>query len=59
MSVFRYAENPSIGEEQIKQLPKEKLQKDKQQSIKHTHKTVVSSNSSYHLMKQNRLAGSI
>jgi hypothetical protein len=31
----------SIEEEQITQWPKEKVQKDKQRSTKHTHKTKV------------------
>ena len=40
--VWRYQrcnQNPSIEEEQTTQLPKEKVQKDKQRSTKHTHKT--------------------
>jgi hypothetical protein len=32
-------QNPYIEEEQTTQWPKEKVQKDKQQSTKHTHKT--------------------
>ena len=32
-------QNPYIEEEQTTQLPKEKVQRDKQRSIKHTHKT--------------------
>ena len=32
-------QNPHIEEEQTKQWPKEKVQKDKQQSTKHTYKT--------------------
>jgi hypothetical protein len=32
-------QNPYIEEEQITQWPKEKVQKDKQQSTKHTYKT--------------------
>ena len=32
-------QNPSIEEEQTTQSPKEKVQKDKQRSTKHTHKT--------------------
>ena len=32
-------QNPYIEEEQTKQWPKEKVQKDKQRSTKHTHKT--------------------
>jgi len=32
-------QNPYIEEEQITQWPKEKVQKDKQRSIKHTYKT--------------------
>ena len=32
-------QNPYIEEEQIAQWPKEKVQKDKQRSTKHTHKT--------------------
>ena len=32
-------ENPYIEEEQTTQWPKEKVQKDKQRSTKHTHKT--------------------
>jgi hypothetical protein len=32
-------QNPYIEEEQIPQRPKEKVQKDKQRSTKHTHKT--------------------
>jgi hypothetical protein len=32
-------QNPYIEEEQTTQWPKEKVQKDKQQSPKHTHKT--------------------
>jgi hypothetical protein len=31
-------QNPYIEEEQTTQWPKEKVQKDKQRSIKHTHK---------------------
>ena len=34
-------ENPSFDKEQTTQWPKEKVQKDKQQSIKHTHKTKI------------------
>ena len=40
--VWRYQrgnQNPYINEEQITQWPKEKVQKDKQRSTKHTHKT--------------------
>jgi hypothetical protein len=40
--VWRYQrghQNPYIEEEQITQWPKEKVQKDKQRSTKHTHKT--------------------
>ena len=32
-------QNPYIEEEQTSQWPKEKIQKDKQRSTKHTHKT--------------------
>ena len=32
-------QNPYIEEEQTKQWPKEKVQKDKQRSTKHAHKT--------------------
>jgi hypothetical protein len=32
-------QNPYIKEEQTTQWPKEKVQKDKQRSTKHTHKT--------------------
>jgi hypothetical protein len=32
-------QNPYIEEEQTMQWPKEKVQKDKQRSTKHTHKT--------------------
>ena len=32
-------QNPYIEKEQTTQRPKEKLQKDKQRSTKHTHKT--------------------
>ena len=32
-------QNPYIEEEQITQRPKEKVQKDKSRSTKHTHKT--------------------
>ena len=32
-------QNPRIEEEQTPQLPKEKVQKDKQRSTKHTYKT--------------------
>jgi hypothetical protein len=32
-------QNPYVEEEQTTQWPKEKVQKDKQQSTKHTHKT--------------------
>ena len=32
-------QNPYIEEEQTTQWPKEKVQKDKQRSTKHTHKT--------------------
>ena len=32
-------QNPYIEEEQTTQWPKEKVQKDKQRSIKHTYKT--------------------
>jgi hypothetical protein len=41
-SVGRYQrgnQNPHIKEEQTTQWPKEKVQKDKQRSTKHTHKT--------------------
>jgi hypothetical protein len=40
--VWRYQrgnQNPHIEEEQITQWPKEKIQKDKQRSTKHTYKT--------------------
>ena len=40
--VWRYQrgnQNPYIEEEQKTQWPKEKVQKDKQRSTKHTHKT--------------------
>jgi len=40
--VWRYQkgnQNPYIEEEQTKQWTKEKVQKDKQRSTKHTHKT--------------------
>jgi len=37
-------QNPYIEEEQTTQWPKEKVQKDKQRSAKHTHKTKRSSN---------------
>ena len=40
--VLRYQRgnhNPDIEEEQTTQWPKEKVQKDKQRSVKHTHKT--------------------
>ena len=40
--VWRYQRdnhNPYIEEEQTKQWTKEKIQKDKQRSTKHTHKT--------------------
>ena len=40
--VWRYQkgnQNPYIKEEQTTQWPKEKVQKDKQRSTKHTHKT--------------------
>jgi hypothetical protein len=33
-------QNPYIEEEQTTQYPKEKVQKDKQRSTKHTHKTI-------------------
>jgi len=32
-------QNPYVEEEQTTQWPKEKVQKDKQRSTKHTHKT--------------------
>ena len=41
--VWRYQkgnQNPYIEEEQTTQGPKEKVQKDKQLSTKHTHKTI-------------------
>ena len=41
-TVWRYQrgnQNPKIEEEQTTQCPKEKGQKDKQQSTKHAHKT--------------------
>ena len=41
--VWRYQrgnQNPYIEEEQTTQCPKEKMQKDKQRSIKHTYKTI-------------------
>jgi len=34
-------QNPYIEDEQTTQWPKEKVQKDKQRSTKHTHKTKV------------------
>ena len=40
--VWRYQrgnQNPHMEEEQTIKLPKEKVQKDKQRSTKHTHKT--------------------
>jgi len=40
--VWRYQrsnQNPTIEEEQTTQWPKEKVQKDKQRSTKHTYKT--------------------
>ena len=42
-SVWRYQrdnQNPYIEEEQIRQLPKEKVQWEKQRSTKHTYKTL-------------------
>ena len=33
-------QNPNNEEEQTTQWPKEKVQKDKQRSTKHTHKTI-------------------
>ena len=44
--VWRYQrghQNPYIGEEQTTQWPKEKVQKDKQRSTKHTYKTTLKS----------------
>jgi cytochrome b subunit of formate dehydrogenase len=38
MGYQRGNQNPYIEEEQTKQWPKEKVQKDKQRSTKHTHK---------------------
>jgi hypothetical protein len=37
-------QNPFIEEEQTTQWPKEKVQKDKQRSTKHTYKAIVTSN---------------
>ena len=39
MVTKRGNQNPYIEEEQTKQWPKEKVQKDKQRSTKHTYKT--------------------
>jgi hypothetical protein len=39
MKIPKGNQNPHIKEEQITQWPKEKVQKDKQRSTKHTHKT--------------------
>jgi hypothetical protein len=36
---FKRNQNPYIEEEQETQWPKEKVQKDKQRTTKHTHKT--------------------
>ena len=38
----RGSQNPYIEEEQTTQWPKEKVQKDKQRSTKHTYKTTTS-----------------
>jgi hypothetical protein len=37
--ILRGNQNPYIKDEQTTQCPKEKVQKDKQRSTKHTHKT--------------------
>ena len=42
--VKRGNQNPHIEEEQTTQWQKEKVQKDKQRSTKHTHNTMLSSN---------------
>ena len=39
LKIQRGNQNPHIEEEQTTQWPKEKVQKDKQRSTKHTHKT--------------------
>ena len=39
MKIPKGNQNPRIAEEQTTQWPKEKGQKDKQRSTKHTHKT--------------------
>ena len=39
MKIPKGNQNPYIEEEQTTQCPKEKVQKDKQRSTKHTHKT--------------------
>jgi hypothetical protein len=39
LQILKGNQNPYIEEEQTTQWPKEKVQKDKQQSTKHTHKT--------------------
>ena len=39
MKIQRGNQNPHIEEEQTTQWPKEKAQKEKQRSTKHTHKT--------------------
>ena len=40
MKIQRGYRNPYIKEEQTTQWPKEKVQKDKQRSTKHTHETI-------------------
>ena len=41
LEITKGYQNPYIEEEQTTQSPKEKVQKDKQRSTKHTHKTKV------------------
>ena len=50
--VWRYKrgnQNPYIEERQTTQWPKEKVQKDKQRAIKHTHKTIFHYNEYFDL----------
>jgi hypothetical protein len=39
LKISKSNQNPYVEEEQITQWPKEKIQKGKQRSTKHTHKT--------------------
>ena len=55
MQIPKGNQNPYIEEEQTTQWPKEKVQKDKQQSTKYTHKTGTAYNVECQILRQANL----